>query len=648
MMLNQAKALLLLTSIAVFSPTLSGLYSIVAVLIFLLGIYECRHQSRVVFLLNILVVFLLLVTSLTGLISLQLMLIGYASVILASLYPNYRQFALIFLFCITPFFQTIVLYLAGILPPMLQQAAPFMGIAIILFVIFTKIVLKILIFCFLILLSTYFLWLLNFNVLAVDFINSSIFAAFLYTIKDENIFLARLRLYASFSLLFLHCIFLFSISSSINKNNIYVWLPDAPDKFEHQFFNDYTHTLKLVGLDVKKISSSEDLRKGSVILVPWATHPESADFLSNIKKDRLADTLTVIVAGEHSNYSNFADRINPLFSNSITFENTTTIPPENSNSYGALWTASILQFPFRATINRGASLKLQSLSVVPILIAKSIFSDIGPAEVNDFWVGDFLMGHQDPRGWTLMLAAYRDGPLWILAGDNSFLLNKFLIEKPSVLLDVIAYSSLYPVLLLQISIIFLMLMVCGLQSNILQKFPLSPWLFVSPLIISLCFVIIQKIVLTGSDSNLSNKLIFFAGDERSSTTAISRLSKKIIDSDKEFFVHENGVSYDLIGKTGKEEIHIGHLKGDINTKNISIDRCGLTNYSNNNDPQVTLFEAQYCRVRGNVSVILGSSDQASIIKIETSPPVILILDKYFLSGSTPNASNLKFVEKLLD
>jgi hypothetical protein len=241
--------------------------------------------------------------------------------------------------------------------------------------------------------------------------------------------------------------------------------------------------------------------------------------------------------------------------------------------------------------------------------------------------------------------------LWILTGDNSFFLNKYLIQKPEALLHAIVNSSLYPVLFLEVWLIFLMCILSLSISNSSGQVGWNKFIFISPFALLISFYVhfyYQKSLISTSNIDISSGLTFFAGDQRSSSSAISILSKKIIESEKKLFVHEDSFSFDNVGKSGRSEIHIGHLKGDVHTSKFGIDRCGLTNYTSSTYPKVVLFEAQYCRVFGEVQVILGAEGQASIIKLETSPPTFLILDRYFLSGSPPNLENLEFIKKLLD
>jgi hypothetical protein len=112
-------------------------------------------------------------------------------------------------------------------------------------------------------------------------------------------------------------------------------------------------------------------------------------------------------------------------------------------------------------------------------------------------------------------------------------------------------------------------------------------------------------------------------------------------------VHEESFSPENIGVSGLEEIHIGHIKNGFNYSGVKIDNCGLTSYSNLVDPKINLLEAQYCRVSGEAKIIVGDKGQASVIVINSTPSVTLILDKYFLSGSPPIDANVNYLLRLL-
>jgi hypothetical protein len=434
-------------------------------------------------------------------------------------------------------------------------------------------------------------------------------------------------------------------------DRILVWLPSSVDKYESQFFKDYSHTLSLAGIRTTQVFNIADIKENSLVMVPWGTDIESDQFIRDLKKSPISSSLTVLIGGEHTNYSGFADRLNPLFGGVLWFENTTTIPPNNTNHMGALWTSSILQFPFDAAFNRGASLGLSSIEVFPILIAKSIFSDVGPKEFNDFWVGDFLLGHSDRRGSALLMAAYRDGPLWVLSGDNSYLMNRYLLPNPSPILNAISLATLLPMLLLQLWLLFTFC-IWGIYSkqNFKSSFK-SKLIFLSPLLLLVLIAISLKIYTfpkNQESKSLSQSLIYFGGDERSSAIAVSANSKIITESKKKVFIHEAPFSASDIGTYGFEEIHIGHIKNGFKYEGVKIDNCGLTNYINKVEPKITLLEAQYCRVTGDAKIIVGDSNQASVIQVNSNPPITLILDKYFLAGPQVISPNIEYLKELLD
>ncbi len=285
------------------------------------------------------------------------------------------------------------------------------------------------------------------------------------------------------------------------------------------------------------------------------------------------------------------------------------------------------------------------------MIAKSIFVDLGPKEFNDFWVGDFNLDKLDRRGWMLLMAAYRDGPLWILSGDNSFLMNRYLLPNPAPITHAISLATLFPMLLLELWIL-IVIFAWGIQARNINTASIKyVFIFLLPILI---LVIISFSLRAQASPNyflkkaLFQNLKYFGGDERSSAIAISANSKVIDESKKRLFVYEGFFTSKDIGNSGIDEIHIGHIKNGFTYNGIKIDNCDLTSYSNSANPKINLLEAQYCRVTGDARVIVGNKNQASVIEINSTPSVTLILDKYFLSGSAPNDANIKYLLKLLD
>jgi hypothetical protein len=643
--------LIFLGVLGAMSPTLSGLYPAILIFLILIGLQLTRNLGNKAFIPFSILAILIFALVLSGILSVELITVVFASGLLAFFFPQFIAIALLLLVIESPLFQAITLIAGSWLPIQLEQSASALICLLLSFFIFNRSILKVCICAGLVLLGSFINWRLNLDVLATSFINSAILGVFLISLKDSQVSYPKYKFYAVVALLSIHSMFIWNSSSRIDMGRVVVWIPSSMEKYESQFFKDYSNTLSLAGIKATQISDIGQINENSLVIVPWGTDIEAQKFLQDLKTSPLGKSLTVLVGGEHTNYSGFADRLNPLFDGGVRFSNTTTVPPQNANHMGALWTSSVLQFPFNATLNRGASLRISSLNAFPILIAKSIFSDLGPKEFNDFWVGDFLLGHSDPRGWTLLMAAYKDGPLWVLSGDNSYLLNRYLLPNPTPISHVMSLATLFPMLLLEL---WILVIICvwgfqaknGIATSIKSKFIyFIPILLLAPIAILLKS---QSLPDYGMSKTLFQNLKYFGGDERSSAATISANSKAIDKSPKKLFVHEGPFTSKDIGNSGLEEIHIGHIKNGFSYNDVKIDNCGLTNYSNLLDPKINLLEAQYCRVTGDAKIIVGDGNQASVIEINSTPPVTIILDKYFLSGSPPIDANIKYLLRLLD
>lgn len=643
--------LIFLGVLGAMSPALSGLYPAILIFAIFIGLSLTRSLGSRVFIPFSILAILIFALTFSGALSVELITVVFTSGLLVFFFPQFIVIALLLLFIESPLFQIIALIAGSWLPMQLEQSAPALICLLLSLFIFSRSILKVCIFAVLLLFGSLINWRINLDVLTAGFINAVILGLFFVKIKDSKILYPKYKFYLVVALLFTHSIFIWNSSNRIDMERVVVWIPTATEKYESQFFKEYSNTLSLAGIKATEITDISQIQENSLVIVPWGTNIESEKFLQDLKESPVGKSLTVLVGGEHTNYGGFADRLNPLFDGGLSFSNTTTVPPKNANHMGALWTSSVLQFPFDATLNRGASLRIFSLSAFPILTAKSIFSDLGPKEFNDFWVGDFLLGHSDPRGWTLLMAAYKDGPLWILSGDNSYLLNRYLLPNPLPITHVISLATLFPMLILEL---WILLIICawGFQaknststSTKVKFIYFMPILLLAPIAIALKS---QSLPDYGMSKALFQNLKYFGGDERSSAIAISANSKAIDKSSKKLFIHEGSFTSNDLGKTGLEEIHIGHIKNGFSYGGIKIDNCGLTSYSNLLDPKINLLEAQYCRVVGDAKIIVGDKNQASVIEIQSTPPVTLILDKYFLSGSPPIDANIKYLLRLLD
>ncbi|MFW8744868.1 hypothetical protein [Mesorhizobium japonicum] len=650
-MLKTGSLLVFLGVLGAMSPTLSGLYPVILIFLILIGLQLTRDLGRKEFIAFFILALPIFFSALSGLLSIELTTVVLASGLIAFFFPQFIAIALLLLFIESPLFQSFTLIVVSWLPIEFQQSAPVLICLSISLFIYNRSIFKVCIFASLIILGSFISWHLNLNVLATGYINSLILGVFFVNVGGSQVSLPKYKFYVVVALLSIHSIFIWNSSNRFEMGRVFVWIPSSMEKYESHFFKDYSSTLSLAGIKASQIANVAQLEENSLVIVPWGTDIEAEKFLQDLKISPYSKSITVLVGGEHTNYGGFADRLNPLFSGGVGFNNTTTVPPQNANHMGALWTSSVLQFPFDAILNRGASLRISSLNAFPILIAKSIFSDLGPKEFNDFWVGDFLLGNSDPRGWTLLMTAYKDGPLWILSGDNSYLLNRYLLPNPRPIAHVISLASLFPMLILEL---WILVVICtwGFRINrTISGSIRSKYIYVIPIFLLVPIAITLKTQLAPNyemSKALFQNLKYFGGDERSSAVAISENSKAINESPKKLFVHETSFTSKDIGNSGLEEIHIGNIKNDFSFNGVKLDNCGLTSYSNLLDPKINLQEAQYCKVTGDAKIIVGDKNQASVIEIQSTPPVTLILDKYFLSGSPPIYANIKYLLSLLD
>jgi hypothetical protein len=463
--------------------------------------------------------------------------------------------------------------------------------------------------------------------------------------------LSRARFAVILLILCSHVVYTFMLTSSSNRP-VTIWLPSADDKYEARFYRNYEDSLALSGFQIRMVDAAIDIPERAVVIVPWATEPSIEAFLDDIMGLRHANTLTLVIAGEHTNYNGFADIINRQ-SKGLQFSDDTTVPPHNRDFMGPVWTNSLYQFPSRTALNRGASIKPVSPVFIPLLTANSIFSDPGTGD--PLWIGDYRMMSDDYRGWTLLAGAISSGPLWVLIGDNSFLSNAQIIAEPITLLSILSLVSLWPSLIYEVFLLFLCVYLTyvasghatGAQRTLLTH-PITFW------VIFLGFYAVAIGATEGVRPNhplpkkwASIRPLYGPYDERSTATAIVRLAPSINASNVELKIPHEYITEDKVDIGGVTEIHIGHIKDTLQIRQARITNCGRTGAIQIGTKQISLMDAQFCSVHGDAEILLGTRDQAVALKIPGDHPLYLILDKSFLTGRVPNDANVSFIQDLL-
>lgn len=649
-----ARALVAAGGLAIFAPSLSLGFLLLSGAVVCVGLALTLRKRRILQFGWFAIGMAVLGLQLAGVLAGSVATLFLSITLLVAFFPKTLSSALCLIFFATPLFQGLGLMAGDSLPPILAPAAPAVLAALVLCFSLGRFR----IVCGAIIPSIFALAWLS-SAMGLDPISISIICALplalgLAVLLDASQHLPTKRFTAVGVLILAHLLFLIGISSPI-RQDLYVWLPNSPDSYEAQFFKNYAATFGVIGIRISQISSSSAVPENATVLCPWTTEPQIGEFLDGIRRLPYAKTLRVILAGEHTNYRGVLDILNPRL-RYVRLNNDTTVPPANRDYMGAVWTGDLSQFPPGAILNRGASISLTSPLSVPLLTAQSIFSDPGPKEIEPLWVGDYRQMSEDRRGWTLLAAAFRDGPLWTVIGDNSFLLNHLIAASPEPLFNLLALASLWPTIFLE-----LFLLIAAALLSVVAYRSLKPETSADA-DVTASFRIFTGFALYGIFFGFSQFLnhsyhtgILYESlrpawngfDERSEAQSIVELAPDMDGNVRVFTSKRDYLQEKDIGQTGRTELHLGLIEDTFRYGAVSLKNCGRVGGMSLPEAGVKLMDAQFCAIEGDVRILLGTREQAIAFAIDGPTTVYFILDKYFLSGRSPNAQNVEFVRTIL-
>ncbi len=425
-----------------------------------------------------------------------------------------------------------------------------------------------------------------------------------------------------------------------------VWIPENPESYEAQFFANYEAVLSLVGLPAKRVTSIAEVQPGSVVLIPWATvGDQTKAFANQLRKAPHAETLTVVLAGEHTNYGGVADVLEAK-SAGVHLNNDLTVPPGNRDYIGQMRTASLFQFPATAVINRGASVRISSVSAIPILAAEGIFAE--PDLGEPLWVGDYILSAGDSRGAFLIAAAHRDGPTWMVLGDNSLLINRQLLADANPLAHLLALSTLRPSFIALLYVfVFAVLSLAFAQRPMRLRFPVALWIGFATYGLAAYFTWLTFPSTSARHADLEHPVSGF--DERNFNGALVDLAPAIIKADALLVQHDKFVPIDRLGKSGRPEIHFGLVKSPVDLMQFGARltncwRIGSVSLENG----LRIMDGQSCELDGRTETLIGARTGSAALLLNKSPQVVLVLDKYFLSNAAEGTGNRTFIRDLLE
>ncbi|CAM8365122.1 hypothetical protein [Candidatus Methylopumilus planktonicus] len=416
-------------------------------------------------------------------------------------------------------------------------------------------------------------------------------------------------------LIFLVSFHSFSFSPNLSSN-YYYYLPDIKNSYEAKFFVNYDDALSFTGKKFSRIESLSEVPEGSVVLYPWITEDDPKIDTKEIRAVAMAKKLTLILIGEHTNYSNNANIINSI-TNTSTLNNDLTVPEFNSDESGHLRSSDFREWPANSIFNRGASLNLGFLDLL-LLSGDHWWLEKNIGEW--LWIGDYIREEDDRYGRVPLGMALNDGnSRFVVFGDTSAFMNFQIIANPTAfnrLVDLASCKFSFLKALLLLSIIFIYL------RHPKIKVPL--------------FTIIIFIFSTFYFSNYKNSDKWDYFNVGQSGFNRNNFNKKLAEFNQLSKLNMKRSRYLNSHAFYKEEdsIHFGLIDHELILKDLSVSDCRRMGLVDTSD--FTLMDGQTCRISGNAEPLAGSLSSAPAVKFNyRGYTKILIFDVGFLSEHAP-------------
>jgi hypothetical protein len=400
------------------------------------------------------------------------------------------------------------------------------------------------------------------------------------------------------------------------SNNYYYYLPDIKNSYESKFFLNYDDALSYSGKKFTKIQSLSEVPEGSIVLYPWLTEDDPGINSKTIRDTALAKKLTLVLVGEHTNYSHNANIINSI-TNRLALNSDLTVPEFNTDESGHLRSSDFIEWPANSILNRGASVNLNILDL-QLLSGDNwwIEKDIGEW----LWVGDYIREIDDRFGRVSLGAAFREGNTrFIVFGDTSPFMNFHLIANPTAfnrLLDLATCKGIFLKSFLLLVTVFIYLRYSKVK---------IPFFILLIIIFSTCYLFSYKnsvkwdyfnVGQSGFNYNNFNKKLAEFND-------LTKLNLR-----RSRYLNPSSIFKD------EDSIHFGLIDRELILKDFTVSHCrrmGLVDTS-----EFTLMDGQSCQVLGNAELLGGTNKSAPAIKFNYHGYTkILIFDVGFLSEQAP-------------
>ncbi len=624
--MNKEK-LILSVGILNFLLPFGFIYNIIFILLALIFIAkEELEKIKIAGLLKLFFCIILFLLAVKGFISLNLVISIFVLSFLSKR-QKYVGIGVLLIFLETSLSQNLISYfLNSSIFPSIGLVIPNILLLVIFFSVIRKIMFLILSLTILIGITTLFF---KFNIQIFYTINITAFItllSILININDHNDQAVKQSNLLFFILSVISLITFIQFNVGVNKSFYYL-LPSDKSSYEAKYFMNYYEALEFTGTKFQRLVDVNDLTDNSLILIPWVSNADK-NFLVKLNSLKNSNKkLTIIIAGEHTNYSGSRDIINEFVGKSV-INDDLTVPRNNSDYSGFLRSIDFMDWPNNSVFNRGASTTVGFFDKT-ILSGDLWFSE---PNINEWlWVGDYKWQPTDKIGrLPLATLTKNNNHTYLIFGDNSFLLNSQIIADPNALIRAINLSSIIPFMIHDLIISLIIIL--------------------SILSISFSIVILGIIFSLLSFHSLKNESInkwkFFYNGQ--SGFDENNFNEKFLDISKELdgyhIIRTNYLNKEIFMENNNAII-FSLVDNEFSFMNLEIKNCfrtGSINYSS-----IRIMDGQFCKVNGDYTKFIGDDDKEFIfLYTYNNYNKIVILDRNFLSTKAPSI-NVNYIKKLM-
>lgn len=424
-------------------------------------------------------------------------------------------------------------------------------------------------------------------------------------------------------------------------NDAYVLLPDNKMSFETPFFLNYRQALKFSGIDATLVNRPEDVPANSLLLLPWTTSPfrstSNEMFVNRIGRLARERQWTVVYAGEHTNLGGSADRLLAMTGRD-SLRRDLTVPRGNSDFSGQLHASDLRAWPYDAVLNRGASVKVSSITDRILLAGDGWWSEPDIGEW--LWVGDYIWGHGDRAGrLPLAISMEIDGARWVVVGDNSAFINTQIVADPRAIQRVLELATLWPAFIKDILLTFFISMLC-IQVIIISLVNIVPYLIAA----SFLLTSMTSLYTRGQSIAWRDSYIGESGFDDRNFNKVLAENPTLIQG-RRLIRLKSPLTSQMSLPYGRSVIFL-LVDGSTQIGGVNISSCRrLGSLSTSDGPY--LMDAQACRIAGPAKIVIGTQRAAAAFKISNRhSEALVILDPAFLATRAP-PDNIRWLLKEL-